>query len=110
VLFAAGISMLLLATLIWMIDERGWLKKGLTPWLVFGTNALTAYVFSELLAIAIENIPMAGAGTLQRYLYLCLPLWLGSAPLGSLIWSILFVGICFLPVWFLYRRRIFIKL
>lgn len=110
VLFAAGISMLLLATLIWMIDERGWLKKGLTPWLVFGTNALTAYVFSELLAIAIENIPMAGAGTLQRYLYLCLPLWLGSAPLRSLIWSILFVGICFLPVWFLYRRRIFIKL
>ena len=110
VLFAAGISMLLLAILIAGIDERGWLKKGLTPWLIFGTNALTAYVFSELLAILIGNIPVAGAGTLQRYLYLCLPLWLGPAPLRSLIWSMLFVGACSLPVWYLYRRKIFIKL
>lgn len=110
VLFAAGIPMLLLAILIWAIDERRWLKKGLTPWLVLGTNALTAYVFSELLAILLGNISVAGAGTLQRYLYLCLPLWLGPPPLRSLIWSMLFVGVCFLPVWYLYRRKIFIKL
>lgn len=110
VLFTAGIFMGLLALLISAIDERGWLKRGLKPWLVFGTNALTAYVLSELLSILIGNIRLGVGGTLQRSLYMLLPVWIGPGPLRSLIWSVLFVAVCFLPVWGLYRRKIFIKL
>jgi hypothetical protein len=46
----------------------------------------------------------------QRYLYLVLPAALGPAALRSLIWSVLFVGVCFVPVLYLRRRGLIIKL
>jgi hypothetical protein len=39
-----------------------------------------------------------------------LPSWLGPPPFVSMLYSVLFVGVCYLPVWELYRRRIFVKL
>ena len=53
VLFAAGWSLLLLALCYWLIDIRRLNQKPigkalLWPWLVFGSNAITAYVVSEL--------------------------------------------------------------
>ena len=115
VLLCAGVSIALLTALAWMIDESKWrrtrwLNRAITPWLVFGTNALTAYIFSEVLSIAIGNIPLRGCGNVQRFTFLLLPAWLGSTALRSLIWSLLFTGVCFLPVLWLYRRRIFLKL
>jgi len=72
--------------------------------------ALAAYIFSEVLGILLGFIPLQGYRTLQRFLFLMLPTWLGPASFRSLIWSMLFVGVCYLPVWWLYRRRIFLKL
>jgi predicted acyltransferase len=106
--------MALLSVLFWSIDgrhpesaQRGRLLK---PWLVFGTNALTAYVFSELLAIALSAIPIRSGENLQQLLYRLLPSWLGPPPSVSLLYSILFVCVCYVPVWELNRRRIFVKL
>lgn len=110
VLFTGGIATILLAVLHWIIDGPWQVRKALTPWLVFGTNALAAYVLSELLAILLAAIPFPGTGNLQRFLYGLLPHGLGPPPFVSMIYSILFVAACFLPILFLYRRRIFIKL
>jgi predicted acyltransferase len=35
---------------------------------------------------------------------------MGTPAIGSLIYSLLFVAVCFVPAWLLYRKRIFIKL
>jgi len=110
VLFTAGISMALLALIYWLVDGRMQLRHGLTPWLAFGTNALTAYVLSEVLAIALGTIKLPGGNNLQQSLFFLLPRWLGPAPTVSMIYSILFVFVCYLPVLGLYRRKIFIKL
>lgn len=110
VLFTAGISMALLALIYWLVDGPMQLRRGLTPLLAFGTNALTAYVLSEVLAIALGAIKLPGGATLQQSLFGLLPRWLGPAPAVSLIYSILFVLVCYLPVLGLYRRKIFIKL
>ena len=110
VLFTAGISMALMALIYGLVDGLAHLRRGLTPWLAFGTNALTAYVLSEVLAIALGTIKLSGGATLQQSLFGLLPRWLGSAPAVSLIYSILFVLVCYLPVLGLYRRKIFIKL
>jgi predicted acyltransferase len=110
VLWAAGIALLILAVLYWLIDGPRKLRRGLSPWLAFGTNALSAYLFSEVLAVALAVIPVAGAGNLQRLLFGLLPHWLGPPPFVSMLYSVLFVGICFLPAWLLYRRHIVIKL
>jgi predicted acyltransferase len=113
-LFTSGIAMVLLAVLFWRIDsgrsddlQRSRLLK---PWLVFGTNALTAYVLSEVLAMALAAVPVHGGENLQQLLYGLLPRWLGPPPFVSLLYSILFVCVCYLPVRELYRRRIFVKL
>jgi predicted acyltransferase len=113
-LFTSGIAMALLALLFWRIDGEKkqeepssiWLK----PWLVFGTNALTAYVLSEVLAEVLAVIPVRGGGDLQQWLFHLLPSWLGPPPFVSMLYSVLFVGVCYLPVLCLYRRRIFVKL
>lgn len=113
-LYTSGIAMALLAVLFWWIDtnnrqdgkHRPWLK----PWLVFGTNALTAYVLSEVLAVVLAAIPVLRGEDLQQLLFRLLPSWLGPAPFVSMLYSILFVCVCYLPVWELYRRRIFVKL
>jgi len=112
-LFTAGIAMALLAVLFWAIDgkdereQRGvWMK----PWVVFGTNALTAYVLSEVLAVALAAVPVGGGENLQQFLYRLLPTWLGPVPFVSMVYSVLFVGVCYLPVWVLYRRGVFVKL
>jgi predicted acyltransferase len=114
VLFNAGLDMVLLAVLYWGIDCRRELgprlQKSLTPWLAFGSNALTAYVFSEVLAMALSAIPVRHEETLQEWLFRSIPAGLGSPAFLSLVYSLLFVALCFVPVLMLYRRKIFIKL
>jgi predicted acyltransferase len=109
-LYTAGIATTLLALLYWLIDGPLRIRRGLTPWLVFGTNALTAYVFSEVLALILGSITLSNRETLQKFLYNLLPQTLVSASLLSISWSVLFVAVCFLPVLYLHRHKIFLKL
>ena len=114
VLFAAGCSLVLWALILWMIDIRGW-KKGWTGfWLVFGMNAIAAYVFSELLSSLLWMIHLP-AGPAKK-----VPLdeWLQwhvfglihPQGVGSLLYSIVFMLVCWLFAAILYRRKIFLKL
>ena len=108
-LFTAGVAMALFALLFYLIDGPSRLRRGLTPWLVFGTNALTAYILSELLAIVLSAVTLTRGETLQQFLYRSLPAF-GPPPLVSVTYSVLFVLVCLLPVVYLYRHRIFLKL
>lgn len=110
VLLTAGISTLALAGLYWCIDGPLQIRRGLTPWKVFGTNALTAYVFSEVLASTLSSIHMPRGENLQQYLYHWIPQFLGTPAFVSLLYSLLFIGICFLPVLYLYKRKIVVKI
>jgi predicted acyltransferase len=119
VLFAGGLSLLLLALAIWIVDIRSAKQKRsenarpsslFTPLLVFGTNAITAYVFSELLAATFDEIRVGPGISLQQSLYHSI---LGAIPdpaFASLLYSIGFVLICWLVVYPLYRQKIFIKI
>jgi predicted acyltransferase len=113
-LVTSGIAMALLAALFWLIDAKkrqpGPQSALMKPWLVFGTNALTAYVLSEVLAAVLAVIPVRTGENLQQLLFRLLPSWLGPPPFASVLYSALFVCVCYLPAWELYRRRIFIKL
>jgi predicted acyltransferase len=112
VLFTAGAALLCLALCYWWVDIRKW--RGWTkPFLVFGMNAITAYVLSEVLAIVLWRMHAhygRALVTAQDYLYRTL--FGGIRPLaaGSLAFSLSFVMVCFLPLWWMYRRRIIIKI
>ncbi len=112
VLFAAGCSILGLAICYWAVEMQQW-KRGWTYfWLVFGTNAITVYVFSELLAATLSAIRVNVSGgklTLQRYIFLR-----GLAPVhdlsfASLLYALCLVLVCFVPAAILYHKKIFIK-
>lgn len=112
VLWTAGIGLLVLAFAKGFFD--GTRPRAVRPWgtplLAFGSNALVAYLLSELLSILIDTVPAPGYANLQRWSYALIPAWIAPDPLRSLLWSILFTGLCWLPVYALYRKRIFIKL
>lgn len=110
VLFTAGITAMLFALFYWIIDGPWQWRRGLTPSLVFGTNALSAYVFSEVLAIALGAIVLRSGRNLQQLLFALLPQWMGSPAFVSLCYSVLFVGVCYVPLRELYKRGIIIKL
>jgi predicted acyltransferase len=119
VLFAGGLSLLLLALAIWIVDvrsskqshpEAGTRSSIFTPLLVFGTNAITAYVLSELLASAIDNIRTGPGVNLQQTLYRSIHSVVPDAAFASLLYSLGFVLVCWLVVYPLYRQKIFIKI
>lgn len=109
VLFAAGVSLLVFALCYWAADIRGW-KTGWTYfWLVFGTNAISAYVLSELLASALSATKLSAKATLGGEIYTGLFQRVHPPGVGALLYALAFVIVCWLVMWPLYRKRIFIK-
>ena len=85
---------------------------GTWVWLVFGSNAIAAYMFSELLWGALVNVHLTSAGTrtdmitfLSEYVSAHIP----DRGWAAFAYSISFTAVCFVPVWLLYRKRIFLK-
>ena len=113
VLFTAGLAMLLLGACYYLVDVKGW-RKWSMPFLVFGTNALAAYVFSEVVekTMGLVRVNDAGASvSLKRYAFqhFCAPL--SSDPyIASLYWALAYVLFCWAFVWLLYRKKIFIRI
>lgn len=119
VLYAGGLSLMLLALAIWIVDARRSHEKTaenkrkpliFTFLLVFGTNAITAYVLSELLASVLAVIHVAPKLNLKHWIYGGILHWMPDSGLASLIYSLGFVLVCWVPVYLLYRKRIFIKI
>jgi predicted acyltransferase len=117
VLVAAGWSLLVFALAYWAVEQRGWGKSGWSkrvvwPWLVFGSNAIVAYVISDLLEGAIGLFRFNAGGhryDALSYLYDHIFVPIGDPGWRALAYSLFYAMVCFIPVWALYRRKIFVK-
>lgn len=114
VLLSAGIACLVLASIYWVVDVKGY--RGWTrPFLVFGTNAITAYWLSSLVGIIFDWVvitsPEDGESlVLKTYLYETVYVrWL-SPENASLAYALTYVLIWLGLLSVLYRRRIFIRI
>jgi predicted acyltransferase len=113
VLFAAGCALVALAACTWLMKSDDAPSRWSYPWRVFGTNAIAAYVLSEVLAIVIYVVHVPDGGkyvTLKGYLFEHFFASVFSPGMDSLVFALAFVAVCFVPVWILFRRRIFIKI
>jgi predicted acyltransferase len=122
VLFSTGWALLALAALYWLIDIRHFSDtragKWLTfPWLVFGSNAIVAFCISVFLVenmlwikIPYELGPNGRPITAWFWIYHHLFAFNGSTRNTSLAFALVFVAICFIPNWLLWRKRKFIKI
>ncbi len=112
VLFTSGFAMVLLAACVWLVDVKGWKKWG-WPFVVFGSNAITAFFLATMLAILSGLFHVRTGGrvtTWHGYVYNHFFANMATPKNASLLFAIFFVLVCFLPIWLLYRKRIFIKL
>jgi predicted acyltransferase len=109
VLFAAGWSLLGLSISYWLIEIKQWRRGWTFPWLVFGSNAIAAYVFSELLAPTLWHV-LIGHKSLSAIIYSHVFAHVPDRAFGSLLYSLCFVAVCFIPILVLYRKKIFIKI
>lgn len=109
VLYAGGWSLLVCALCFWIVEVRKQ-RRGLSPWLIFGTNAITAYMFAELLQSTLTVLHRNSTLTVQRWLYAHILAIVPWPAWASLLYSIGFVVVCFIPIAVLYRRRIFIRI
>ena len=109
VLFAGGCTLLLLALLYWCIDVKRWHEAWEQPWIVFGTNAIFAYMFSELLALVLWNVRVGGTETLWKWIYDRSFAIIQPSGVGSLVYSLVYTGVCWLATYALWKRRIFLR-
>ena len=106
VLLTAGFASILLAASYFIVDV---LKRDKIARIgvVFGANAITVYVLADVLAFIFYTMP-AGGNSLNIHF---VDLFMAFSPkLGSLLYALIYVGINYAFAYFLYKRKIFIKL
>lgn len=108
VLYTAGIAMNFYGILFWLLDVKKYRTAFTFPFEVFGSNAITAYTFSGVLATLFGIIPLADS-TIHQVIYDGLVGIFGNNYFASLIYAIGFVVLCYIPILILYRKKIFIK-
>jgi predicted acyltransferase len=112
VLFTAGCALICLAACYWVNDVKQHRGIWARPFVIFGTNAIAAYTLADLLSNLLFNLRAhigRHTATLQDYIYRNCFAHITPRALGSLAYSIAFVVVCFLPIWWMYRKRIFLK-
>lgn len=117
VLTTCGLASSFLALLIWIIDIKGY-KRWCRFFEVFGVNPLFLFCLASVgsLAIALVKFPYAasesGMISIKGWIIdtFLAPLSFGNATLTSLLWAIFFIILNWLVGYFLYRKKIYIKL
>ena len=110
VFYAAGWSLLILAAFWFLVQVRKY-TRGTWPLLVFGTNAIAAYVLSEVMADCLGKVRVGAHSNVLHWTAEHIAALMPSYPaLGSLAYSLLYVLVCWLIVLPLYRKKIFIKI
>jgi predicted acyltransferase len=114
VLFTAGLALICLALCYWVLDFKQWRGRWTKPFLVFGKNAIAAYVFAEIVAHLIYrmHVHLADGSVLswQEVVYERFFASLASPANASLLYAVAYVLMCWVAMSVLYRRGIFLKI
>ncbi len=112
VLATTGFAAQLLGLLIWIIDINK-KEKWSRFFHAFGINPLFVYVLSGVLANIVANVKVTHAGeamVLKNYVYgILIQPWAGNY-FGSLVYALVFVSICWMFGYILYKKDIYIKI
>jgi predicted acyltransferase len=111
--FSGGFALVLLAVLYWLLEIKQWRGAWTTPILVFGMNAIAGFVADSFVygpgytftVKRPDGVPLSWHDAAQAKLVA-----LGaSPPNASLLYSLGAVLFCWILLWFLWRKRIFLK-
>jgi predicted acyltransferase len=110
--FMTGWALVCLAIFYWLIDVKGY-RKWATPFVIYGMNAIAVFVLSGVVGRLLYLIKVTQADgsstSLQAYVYQSFFVPLASPLNASLLYAMTFILVMFLVVWFLWKRKWFIK-
>jgi len=106
--FMAGLSSVLFASCYWICDAKGY-RKWAWPFVVYGMNAMAAYIASSILERLVDVVKI-GDKTVHHVVFESVFAPLFSPVNASLAYSLAFDLIMFAFAYFLYRKRWFLKL
>jgi predicted acyltransferase len=112
VLYSGGLGTLGLTVAFWIIDVKGY-QKFVWPFAVFGVNAISAYVLSEVMPGLINFLRIPhdeGSVSGMKYFYQMVFLPVFSPVNASLLSACVFVIFIWLIMYILYKRKIIIKI
>ena len=112
VLFTGGIGTLFMAFSYWLIDMKG-LQKAVRPFVIFGTNSIFVYAVSQLWAKILIKINFHYNDrmiSVKGYLYNTIFQPLAGDFNGSLLYALSHVLAFWLLLYWMYRKKIFIKI
>lgn len=108
VLVTSGLASLLLGTMYYVVDIRKY-TSGTLPGIIFGSNAIAIYFVSDVIAYIFYLVPFGSAALNEHFMSSITGF--GLAPkLVSVFYAAIFVCINFSIAYFLYKKKIFIKL
>jgi predicted acyltransferase len=97
-----------LAGSIFLVDILNY-RKVADVGIIYGSNAITIYVLGDLLALFFYGLQI-GDATLNMHFFNGFTA-IGVAPkIASMLYSLIYVSINFIPAYTLYKKKIFIKL
>ena len=110
--FTSGLAALLLALCYWAIDVKGW-RRWTTPLVIMGVNAITLFVVSGLLVKTLAYLRVTGAEgreiAVSRWIYLEWFAPFAAPKNASLLYALANLVVLFGLLWWMYRRRIFLR-
>lgn len=111
--FMAGMALIVLAFCYYLVDLKGY-QKWTKPFIIYGTNAITVYVLSGIVAKLLYIITFSNASgqeiTVKSVIYQNLfQSWLSDIN-ASLAFASTFILVMLAAMWLLYRKQIFIKI
>ena len=112
VLVTCGLASSFLAFLIWVIDVKGY-KKWSRFFEAFGVNPLFMYVVAAIVSILLSNIRFTynnAMTNLHEFAYKEMLQPVFGDYFGSLVFAVLFVCLIWVSGYFLYKKKIYIKI
>jgi predicted acyltransferase len=113
VLFSGGFALLFLSLLYWITEVKGWRGRWTMPILVFGMNAIAGFVADSLVYGPGYSFTGKGPTGATMNWHEAAQAYLEAAGLStanaSLVYSLGAVLFCWLLLWLLWRRKIFLK-
>jgi predicted acyltransferase len=109
VLVTTGLDLVILSALIYALEINNWNKGNWARFFTtMGKNPLPIYVLSEILLIPVSMIIISGTNAVD---------WINTAfyqaiapgPIGSLLFAVSFMLICWLVAYILDKRKIYIR-
>ena len=105
-----GIGCTLLALLTWAIDKHHYTGAATKFFDVFGVNPLALYVLSDLLLIPVSMLPLFGGHTLHQLFYNNVLTAFLPVPWASVTYAVLYVLLNWIVGYYLWKKKIYIKL